>query len=86
VGSSRKIEPAIERQGKQQCERQPRADLLISGHNFLLLKISSQRRLKAASAAAGPFSEIERLRPKDETTNYNEIDLSAGRVIIGAAI
>jgi hypothetical protein len=41
IGSSRKIEPTIERQGKQQRERQPRADLLISGHNFLLLKFSS---------------------------------------------
>jgi hypothetical protein len=41
IDSSRKIEPTIERQGKQQCERQPRADLLISGHNFPLLIISS---------------------------------------------
>jgi hypothetical protein len=36
IGSSLEIEPTIERQGKQQCERQPRADLLISGHNFHL--------------------------------------------------
>ncbi len=28
------IEPTIERQGKQQGVQQPRADLLISGHNF----------------------------------------------------
>lgn len=34
IGSSRKIEPTIERQGKQQGKRQPRADLLISGHSF----------------------------------------------------
>jgi hypothetical protein len=34
IGSSWKIEPTIERQGKQQRERQPRADLLISGHSL----------------------------------------------------
>jgi hypothetical protein len=34
IGSSREIEPAIERHGKQQRKRQPRADLLISGHIF----------------------------------------------------
>jgi hypothetical protein len=32
IGSSREIEPTIERQGKQRRKRQPRADLLISGH------------------------------------------------------
>jgi hypothetical protein len=40
IGSSRKIEPAIERQGKQQAKRQPRADLLISGHNLFLFEMS----------------------------------------------
>jgi hypothetical protein len=34
VSSSGKIEPTIERQGKQQCERKPRANLLISGHSL----------------------------------------------------
>jgi hypothetical protein len=34
IGSSWKIEPTIERQGKQQRKRQPCADLLISGHKL----------------------------------------------------
>jgi hypothetical protein len=34
MDSSLKIEPTIERQGKQQTKRQPRANPLISGHNL----------------------------------------------------
>jgi hypothetical protein len=43
LGSSRKIEPTIERQSKQQRKRQPRADLLISGHDLFLFEMSMPR-------------------------------------------
>jgi hypothetical protein len=49
IGSSRKIEPTIERQGKQQCERQPRADLLISCHKLFLFEMGGVFPVAAAT-------------------------------------